>query len=128
MKGKIHGRTIPVHSEAQQAIHAWIIEGGLDQPGCGSLPLFKSRKGGRLTRGQAWRVVKSAFRRSGTADGVACHSMRKKYGTEVYERSGRCIATTQQALGHRDPTHTAVYIDINRERLEAAILGLSMVA
>ena len=126
MKGRQASRTVPLHAEAKLAILAWLSSSGLIDPAHGAAYLFRSQKGGRLTRVQAWRLIKRGFRQLGSASGCAAHSFRKRFGTDIYVRSGRCIVTTQLALGHTDPTHTSKYVDVARAQINNAILGIEL--
>lgn len=126
MKGKHESRTVPLHADAKLAISAWLTSSGLTAPAHRTGYLFRSQKGGRLTRVQAWRLIKRGFRPLGSASGCAAHSFRKRFGTDIYLRSGRCIVTTQLALGHTDPTHTSKYVDVARAQINNAILGIEL--
>ena len=124
MKGKSKSRAVPLHREAKWAIASWINASHLTTADSARAHLFASQKGGPLSRVQAWRLIKRAFRQIGSAAGCAAHSFRKRFGTDVYQRSGRCIITTQLALGHVDPTHTSAYIAITRAQIDGAILDV----
>lgn len=41
------------------------------------------------------------------------HSLRHRYGTQVYELSGFDLRLTQELLGHASPATTAIYTKVN---------------
>ena len=80
MKGKVQGRTVPLHLEAQNALECWIME-LINQDGITEDSyLFKSRKGDNkpITRIQAHQILKEAFETNELSGTLATHSMLKR--------------------------------------------------
>jgi len=75
-----------------------------------------------LSIGQAWRILKAAFRRCGVYGATGTHSMRKTFASRVYGRS-RDLVTTQRALGHRNIASTMAYLSAAQDDVDRAILG-----
>jgi integrase/recombinase XerD len=72
-------------------------------------PVFRSRKGGHLDRGQAWRIIKAAARRAGLSLGVSPHWLRHAHASHALDR-GAPIHLVQQTLGHASAATTSVYL------------------
>jgi integrase/recombinase XerD len=120
-KGKKESRTIPLHHQVRTAIE--VLVANMEDKHAGAY-VFQSQKGGRLSRIQAWRLVKQAARSLGEIRGISPHSFRKFLGASVYRISGRCIVTTQRALGHSSVQWTPIYVGIADAEVKTAILSL----
>jgi integrase len=88
-------------------------------------PLFSSRKGGRLSRSQAWRILKAAGKSVGL-ENIGTHSLRKTFGYHVYKRNNGDIGLVQKLLNHSISGVTLNYIGIDRERIEKTYLELNL--
>lgn len=119
-KGKVASRTIPLSKDIQDALKAYIV----------TIPhqeyLFESQKGNKLSRIQAWRVIKDAALKNKLEGKIATHSMRKSYSKKIYETSKRDLVATQRAMGHKSVQSTISYLnfytddDINKLILKAS--------
>jgi len=122
MKGKTEGRTVPLHPEARAALAAWVRE--LRSLGAvAESPLFMSREGGAISRGQAWHILASAYQRAGVFGRVGTHGLRKTFASRVYERLGHDLIRTQKALGHKAITSTVAYLSFAESEVNDAILA-----
>lgn len=103
VKGRENARMVPVNSDGRGAIAALIAwhqdrYGMLDR----DRPLFPSRKkGGRLGREQAHRILAEAFVNAGLNGKLATHSLRKSFAQRIYETTGD-IYLVKELLGHRE--------------------------
>ncbi len=70
-------------------------------------PIFRSRKGGALSRRQVLRIVKSAGERAGLA-AISPHSLRHAHISHSLDR-GAPIHVVQQTAGHASLTTTSTY-------------------
>lgn len=119
MKKQTRARTIPLHPEAKTLLEQYINTEYLP----GDSPLFYSRKGNdSITRMQAHRILKEAF--EGLTGKVACHSMRKTFGTKVYEKTGKDLRATQVALGHESINSTIKYLAVDENYVQDIILSI----
>jgi site-specific recombinase XerD len=120
-KRQTQGRTLPLHPQAQRALHAWLEAYGYG-PG---LVLFPSRKGINkpLTRVQAWQILQRAARAAGLSGRIGFHSLRKKFADEVHEVVGYDLNATRELLGHKWVSTTQLYVTNNPQRLQAAVLA-----
>jgi integrase len=65
-----------------------------------------------------------ASRVEAVLEGYTCHSLRHRFGTMTY-RGSKDIRATQMLLGHSSPTTTALYVLIDEDELEAAVLAVA---
>lgn len=125
MKKKTEGRTVPLHSQAKEAIAVWVGEMEVN----GAVPpdtyLFRSRKGQNrpISRKSAWAILDGQYRGNGLAGCLGTHAMRKTFAKRVHELLGRDLVKTQRALGHRNVGSTVSYLSFLQEEIDAAILA-----
>jgi integrase len=125
-KGKVEGKTLPLHPEAIEAIAAYLKECPAGQ----SEPLFRSkrRRGifGRLEKSVFHKALKNACSRARIRDEqlVASHSMRKTFAAKFYEACGQNILLTQKALCHKSLNSTVSYIGVDDSKVSELIRGL----
>lgn len=125
MKGSKAGRTVPLAPIAREAVASWLAVLRTD---CPLLPkdgpLFASRKGGTISRVQAWRTLSRAYAVAGMTGKLGTHAMRKTFAGRVYDALGRDLVRTQAALGHRSVNSTVSYLSFAQSEVNAAILGV----
>lgn len=81
-------------------------------------PLFLSRRGRRLDRMAAWRVMRGAALRAGLSGRVTPHTLRHSFATHLLE-GGADLRVVQELLGHASITTTQLYTHITGERIRA---------
>lgn len=125
MKKKIEGRAIPLHREVKEILFVWVKELEAQGRAGADLPLFQSRKGYQaITRQQAARILKEVFDVNQIGGRVACHSMRKTFAQNIYQRVGGDLVKTQKALGHKNINSTISYLTCQDEDVFQAIMSL----
>lgn len=67
--------------------------------------VFVSRKGGRLSPSQAWRIVSELAKRAGVEKKVSPHTLRHSVATQLLDR-GVPLHQVSLMLGHSDPKIT----------------------
>jgi len=82
----------------------------------GREPLFLSRRGRRLDRMAAWRVMRKAALRAGLSGRVTPHTLRHSFATHMLE-GGADLRVVQELLGHASITTTQLYTHITGERI-----------
>jgi site-specific recombinase XerD len=112
-KGKVASRSIPLTNEVMEVLKSYIQTLPKEQE-----YLFQSRNGNRLSRVQAWRVIKDAANKNNLEGKIATHSLRKTVAMRAYNESGKDLALTQQILGHKSINSTISYIQVSRESIE----------
>lgn len=116
-KGKVGTRNIPLSESLQRELFQYLKQLPKEQEF-----LFESNRG-KLSRTQAWRAIKEAATRAGIKGKVATHSGRKSYAKTIYELSGRDLALTQRAMGHKSVNSTISYLSfISNEEVDDIIL------
>jgi integrase/recombinase XerD len=71
-------------------------------------PVFRSAKGGPLSRQQMWRVVRSAARRAGLPQKVSPHWLRHAHASHALDR-GAPVHLVKETLGHESLATTSKY-------------------
>jgi integrase/recombinase XerD len=87
----------------------------------GREPLFLSRRGRRLDRMAAWRVMRTAALKSGLAGRVTPHTLRHSFATHLLE-GGADLRVVQELLGHASITTTQLYTHVTGERIRQVYL------
>ncbi len=83
------------------------------------------RMDGRVGPNEPWRVSQLCnkhLHRHGITDTL--HSLRHRYGTQVYRASGHDLRLTQDLLGHASPSTTAGYAAFDRAGAQVAVDAL----
>lgn len=71
-------------------------------------PVFRSRLKKRLSKAQAWRIVRAAAKRAGIKGNVSPHWMRHAHASHALER-GASLALVGATLGHASIATTGKY-------------------
>lgn len=119
MKGKIRTRSVPLAPPTHTILKAYVAT----LP-TGQKYLFESKKGLRLSRHQAWRVIKEAAEANKLGGNISTHSMRKTFAFKIYNKLGKDIFKTQKALGHVSVLSTVSYLFFSSTEIDEAILEI----
>lgn len=119
MKGKQEGRAVVLHPAAKEALSEYISSSGLQSHD----KLFKSLKGGSISRIQAWRVFNQAYSILGLSGKLGTHCMRKTFADRMYTKLDKDLIKVQQALGHKSINSTVSYLSFKQEDIDEAILS-----
>lgn len=121
-KGKLESKTLPLTPMAKSVLQDLINEVGIDKLG---LPLFKSSQSDQaISRMHAHRILKGVYNTLMLSGKCATHTMRKSFAQRVHKAMGGKIEKTQVALGHKSLSSTSSYIQVDRDEVEQAIMGL----
>ncbi len=71
-------------------------------------PVFRSRKGGRLSRQQIWRIVQNAAKSAGFSQNVSPHWLRHAHASHALD-NGAPVHLVKESLGHQSLTTTSKY-------------------
>jgi integrase/recombinase XerD len=85
-------------------------------------PVFLSRRGGRLARQAAWKMVHDAGVRAGLGERCSPHVLRHSCATHMLDH-GADIRVVQELLGHASLSTTQIYTLVSPERLRRAYLA-----
>jgi integrase/recombinase XerD len=111
--GKHH--EVPLHHKAQEYLDAYIEAAGL--AGKKDAPLFCSSKGkakekvlseNRMSRVDAWKMIKRRALRAGILEDISPHSFRGT-GITLYLESGGSLENAQAIADHASPRTTKLY-------------------
>ncbi len=71
-------------------------------------PIFRSRKGGALSRQQIWRIVRNAAKSAGFEQNVSPHWLRHAHASHALDH-GAPVHLVKESLGHQSLTTTSKY-------------------
>lgn len=134
MKGRRSSRTVFVNPSLRETLEYWLDcmddRGHLQR----DAPLFLAQSGRRMSRYNAWLILRTAARSAGLGGRIATHSMRKTFANRIYttllsrQAAGEAIdafRTTSRALGHAKITSTDEYLSFREDDVETAIVAIS---
>ncbi|EMR8987401.1 tyrosine-type recombinase/integrase [Salmonella enterica subsp. enterica serovar Newport] len=105
----------PLMPDELEAIRIWTRVRSTWRGAADTQAVFLSRKGGPMSRQQAYRIVRSAGELAGTVTSTTPHMLRHACGYELAER-GADTRLIQDYLGHRNIRHTVRYTASNAAR------------
>ncbi|EAW1288342.1 tyrosine recombinase [Salmonella enterica subsp. enterica] len=105
----------PLMPDELEAIHIWSRVRSTWRGAASTEALFLSRKGGPMSRQQAYRIIRGAGELAGTVTSTTPHMLRHACGYELAER-GADTRLIQDYLGHRNIRHTVRYTASNAAR------------
>lgn len=88
-------------------------------------PLFRSQKGGAISRQHAYDILNRAAKSVGITDRIGTHSLRKTFGYFAYQQ-GIDLAMIQKLLNHSSQAETLRYIGITQEQMDEVVLKLDL--
>lgn len=71
-------------------------------------PVFRSRKGGALSRQQIWRIVRNAAKSAGFDQNISPHWLRHAHASHALDH-GAPVHLVKESLGHQSLTTTSKY-------------------
>jgi integrase/recombinase XerC len=113
VKGRCHGRTIPMHADLRRSLVRLHRESGRPVDG----PVIRSERGGTMTARSLVNFFTRTYRDLGLA-GCSSHSGRRSFITRsarALSRSGGSLRDIQELAGHRALTTTERYIEGSRD-------------
>jgi integrase/recombinase XerD len=81
--------------------------------------LFRSPRGGKLTRQGFWKIVRSYALAAGLRFGAHPHQLRHSFATHLLG-GGADLRSVQTLLGHANIATTEIYTHVSREHVRAA--------
>jgi len=105
----------PLLEDEREALSTWCRERANWMTAQDADVVFISRRGGRLSRQQAHRIIQRSGVLAGTSTATHPHMLRHACGYELAER-GTDTRLIQDYLGHRNIRHTVRYTASNAGR------------
>jgi len=116
-------KDFPLSKNAQKAISEYVnsIADNLDL----CRPAFLSKKGGPISRVQAWQILNEAAKTVGIKESIGTHTLRKTFGYHAH-KNGTAVELIQKILNHSSPGTTLRYIGITQDDMDDVYLNLNL--
>lgn len=101
----------------------WTTVLALRDDGTDTNPVFRSRRGGALSRSQIWRIVRRAANRADIPRDVGVHHLRHAHASHALDR-GAGIHLVQATLGHASVATTGRYLHARPTESSSSYLGV----
>jgi integrase/recombinase XerD len=111
-------RVVPVGSFARAALDAYLVRSRplLSARGRATPALFLGMRGARLSRQNAWLVIRAAAERAHLDIDVSPHSLRHSFATHLLQ-GGADVRVVQELLGHASVATTQIYTRVTADAL-----------
>lgn len=111
-------RLVPVGSYARSALDAYLVRArpAFSVRGSATPALFLGQRGQRLSRQNAWLIIKAAAERSGIGVEISPHTFRHSFATHLLE-GGADVRVVQELLGHSSVATTQIYTLVTADTL-----------
>jgi integrase/recombinase XerD len=111
-------RIVPVGSYARSALDAYLVRSRplLSARGRATPALFLGMRGARLSRQNAWLVIRAAAERAHLDVEVSPHSLRHSFATHLLQ-GGADVRVVQELLGHASVATTQIYTRVTADAL-----------
>jgi integrase len=125
VKGKMEGRSIPLHHEVKAALIRLLAEYQAQGKVTGNDCLFRSEKDRMqpLHRSTVWRIIRQAAQSCGIWMKIGTHSMRKTFADRMYRKLNGDLMKLQAAMGHARIDSTVQYLRFKQEEIDRAVLS-----
>jgi len=114
-------RLVPVGSYARAAVESYLVRARplLAAGSHGTPALFLGARGARLSRQNAWLIIRAAAERAGLTVEVSPHSLRHSFATHLLA-GGADVRVVQELLGHASVATTQLYTHVTIDSLRDA--------
>jgi integrase/recombinase XerD len=111
-------RLVPVGRYAREALDAYLVRVRPTLSGRGrpTPALFLGQRGARLSRQNAWLIIRSAAERAGLQVEVSPHTFRHSFATHLLA-GGADVRVVQELLGHSSVATTQIYTLVTADTL-----------
>jgi integrase/recombinase XerD len=111
-------RMVPVGSYARAALDAYLVRARpvLSRRGTATPALFLGVRGQRVSRQNAWLIIRSAAQRAGLEMDVSPHTLRHSFATHLLA-GGADVRVVQELLGHSSVATTQIYTLVTADTL-----------
>lgn len=111
-------RIVPVGSYARAALDAYLVRARpvFSVRGVATPALFLGLRGQRVSRQNAWLIIRAAAERAGLAAAVSPHTLRHSFATHLLQ-GGADVRVVQELLGHSSVATTQIYTQVTADTL-----------
>jgi integrase/recombinase XerD len=111
-------RIVPVGSYARAAMDAYLVRARplFSAKGRSTPALFLGVRGARLSRQNAWLILRAAAERAQLGVELSPHSMRHSFATHLLQ-GGADVRVVQELLGHASVATTQIYTRVTADAL-----------
>lgn len=111
-------RIVPVGSFARAALDAYLVRGRptLSARGRATPSVFLGMRGARLSRQNAWLIIRAAAERAELGIDLSPHSFRHSFATHLLQ-GGADVRVVQELLGHASVATTQIYTKVTADAL-----------
>ena len=111
-------RIVPVGSYARTALDAYLVRARpvFSVRGVATPALFLGLRGQRVSRQNAWLIIRAAAERAGLAASVSPHTLRHSFATHLLQ-GGADVRVVQELLGHSSVATTQIYTLVTADTL-----------
>ncbi|WP_030142837.1 site-specific tyrosine recombinase XerD [Mycetocola saprophilus] len=111
-------RVVPVGSYARAALDAYLVRARpiFSARGLATPALFLGARGSRVSRQNAWLIIRRAADRAEISSEVSPHSLRHSFATHLMQ-GGADVRVVQELLGHSSVATTQIYTRVTADSL-----------
>lgn len=120
---RLHGkgdkqRLVPVGSYAREALSAYLVRVRpvFSRRGRHTAALFLGVRGQRLSRQNAWLILRSTAEKAGLDTSISPHTLRHSFATHLLQ-GGADVRVVQELLGHSSVATTQIYTALTADAL-----------
>lgn len=111
-------RIVPLGSFARDAVDAYLVRARplLSARGTSTPALFLGMRGARLSRQNAWLIIRDRAEQSNIGISISPHTFRHSFATHLLE-GGADVRVVQEMLGHASVSTTQIYTRVTADTL-----------
>ncbi|PFG31087.1 site-specific tyrosine recombinase XerD [Paramicrobacterium agarici] len=111
-------RIVPIGSFARAALDEYLVRvrPALSARGAATPALFLGLRGQRVSRQNAWLIIRAAAKRAGLSEHVSPHTLRHSFATHLLQ-GGADVRVVQELLGHSSVATTQIYTLVTADTL-----------
>ncbi len=111
-------RVVPLGSFAREAVDAYLVRARpvLSAKGTATPALFLGVRGSRLSRQNAWLIIRDRTEQSKIGISLSPHTFRHSFATHLLE-GGADVRVVQELLGHASVSTTQIYTRVTADAL-----------
>ncbi len=111
-------RLVPLGSFARDAVDAYLVRARplLSARGASTPALFLGMRGARLSRQNAWLIIRDRAEQSKLGIAISPHTFRHSFATHLLE-GGADVRVVQELLGHASVSTTQIYTRVTADTL-----------